>query len=280
MTTNPTAQLVEALERIRHEGKLSADEYSCANCNAHAEIADAALTQSKAIDDPRAEKARLAEQAEPWRNYLNRAIREADGAWGHINEAGEFKAIEPSEDDAALVKRLRHWEGDGHPHGLLHRAAADRIEALSSQREPSEDEVSRLTSIAREILQSDLGLLTDDFDRLSADEQREVTARLAEAMHSRSSLPPSSDAPEMIQLVAQVIWNEAGPGITAARAAGIAHKICAAMRNAQPHSAAVGGEATEPPLSSEHTPDAGADHAPGSAARDGSVAQPQPGSGE
>jgi hypothetical protein len=32
-----------------------------------------------------------------------------------------------------LVKRLRYWEGDGHPHGLLHREAADRIETLHMQ---------------------------------------------------------------------------------------------------------------------------------------------------
>lgn len=32
-----------------------------------------------------------------------------------------------------LVTRLRRWEGDGHPHGLLHREAADRIEKLRMQ---------------------------------------------------------------------------------------------------------------------------------------------------
>ena len=29
-----------------------------------------------------------------------------------------------------IVERLRRWEGDGHPHGLLHREAADTITEL------------------------------------------------------------------------------------------------------------------------------------------------------
>lgn len=38
-----TDELIEALERIEHEGQQSADTYGCANCNRHAEIAREAL---------------------------------------------------------------------------------------------------------------------------------------------------------------------------------------------------------------------------------------------
>jgi hypothetical protein len=31
-----------------------------------------------------------------------------------------------------IVERLRWWEGDGHPHGLLHRDAADALEAQAA----------------------------------------------------------------------------------------------------------------------------------------------------
>jgi hypothetical protein len=37
----------------------------------------------------------------------------------------------PATEAVRLVHRLRYWEGDGHPHGLLHRKAADRILALT-----------------------------------------------------------------------------------------------------------------------------------------------------
>jgi hypothetical protein len=41
--------------------------------------------------------------------------------------------VEPPSDDADLVKRLRRWEGDGHPHGLLHRQSADKLEQQARQ---------------------------------------------------------------------------------------------------------------------------------------------------
>lgn len=50
---------------------------------------------------------------------------------------------EPMSD--ALVKRLRYWAGDGHPHGLLHGEAADRITALT-------DRVEQLREAATELV--------------------------------------------------------------------------------------------------------------------------------
>jgi hypothetical protein len=42
-TDERALKLVEALRQIEHEGRLSADEHGCANCNAFSEIATAAL---------------------------------------------------------------------------------------------------------------------------------------------------------------------------------------------------------------------------------------------
>jgi hypothetical protein len=53
--------------------------------------------------------------------------------------------IPPSDTDVrALVGKLRYWESDGHPHGLLHGQAADTLESLLSDRAKLEERVREL----------------------------------------------------------------------------------------------------------------------------------------
>jgi hypothetical protein len=58
----------------------------------------------------------------------------------------------PATEAVRLVHRLRYWEGGGHPHGLLHRKAADRILALTEAMGRQTALVDRLCSaVEREV---------------------------------------------------------------------------------------------------------------------------------
>ena len=51
----------------------------------------------------------------------------------------------PSDTDVReLVERLLYWQGDGHPHGLLHGEAATALESLLQDRARMEERVREL----------------------------------------------------------------------------------------------------------------------------------------
>ena len=84
-----------------------------------------------------------------------------------------FDCVTPDKTTSAidLVERLRWWADDGHPHGLLHREAADTITRLQAALEriaaakaifawdhgPSVCYAAETKGVAREALRSSVG---------------------------------------------------------------------------------------------------------------------------
>jgi hypothetical protein len=55
----------------------------------------------------------------------------------------------PSDTDVReLVERLHYWQGDGHPHGLLHGEAATALESLLQDRARMEEALREIENDA------------------------------------------------------------------------------------------------------------------------------------
>ena len=140
----------------------------------------------------------------------------------------------PDPQAAELVERLRRKyvriPGTGerlvNPDG---RAAADLIERLTRTPEPSLREALERAVETLAASRHLIGKYTPDHHWLPEHDQR--IADLKAALSASPAEPEVSEA-QTIQIIAQVVWKEVGPAITAARAADIARVILTALRSA------------------------------------------------